>query len=248
MNNPDRNKDTDFKASYVWAEFLCGQFAKTAIVFLRHDFGERYFNVVDSFGASATFIGYAFVASIILAEKDDGFVLALFLLCFVAMSGLHLILANRRSRSGRRWHSRYPGTSFLEFLAPGNVFFVQRWIEPFLTIFTGIAIGIINRPLGVWLVFSGICIAATEQMRAQRFRNRLLDMIDSQIETEQLSAAVFEQKQPKETEGFVLPIPKYYTPEQRRAVYVGMSQLDPALQAMMDESTVTTGRREPQIT
>lgn len=239
----------DPKLAYAAVEFICGQFAKTVIVFLRHDFGERYFNVIDSFGSTLTFIGFAVVAGVVLASENDGLVLGLFLFGFIGMSLFHLFLAKQRDRSGRRWHSRYPGTSYLAFIAPGNVFFVQRYLEPILAIILGFALAVINRPLGVWFVFSGFCIAATEQIAAQRFRNRLLDAIDAQIEAEQLGEAIAGNKNPYETEGFVFPIPNYYTDEQRTALYKGMTKLDPSLQAMIDETTTATSDKEaePQL-
>ncbi len=151
----------DPQKAYALAEFLCGQFAKTTIVFLRHDFGERYFNIFDSLGSSVTLIGFAVVAGLVFQEKDGGYPLGFFLLCFIVASFVHIQLVKHRNRRGRRWHSRYSGTSYLGFLSRRDPFFVQRWIEPYLCFFLGAIVYMLNRPLGVWLAFSGFCIALT---------------------------------------------------------------------------------------
>lgn len=226
----------DSSKSYAAAEFLTGQFAKTLIVFFRYDFGERYFNVLDSFGASLTFIFVIGIASFFLGSDYDNYIVGLFLLGFVVISLLHLAIAKQRSREGRRWHSRYNGTSYLAFLSPENVFFVQRYVEPILAILVGFGLLFFNKPLGFWFIFAGFSIAATEQIAAQRFRNKMLDAIDSQIEAEHLGDAVSGKKKAHETEGFVLPVPSYYTEDQRQDIYNGITQLDPALEALISES------------
>ena len=247
QNNQQQKADSfaDPKTAYALAEFLCGQFAKTLIVIFRHDFGERYFNVVDTVGSSATFAGFAVVALILLAEANDGYIVGFFLLGFIAVSISHLFVAGQRDRQGRRWHSRYAGTSYLAFLAPGNVFFVQRYIEPFVALLGGSFLYSINKPLGIWVAFSGICIAITEQLAAQRFRNKFLDTVDAQIEAENLGEAIAGKKDATETEGYILPIPTYYSDERRAELYDGMKKLDPALQAMIDDADAAKKELEP---
>ena len=231
----------DPRTAYNAAEFFCGQFAKTLIVFFRHDFGERYFNIVDSFGASLTFLIFAGIAGILIASSYDDAAIGLFFVGFIAMCILHLFLAKQRDRAGRRWHSRYTGTSYLAILAPGHDFFVKRYVEPFLAVFAGAGIFYFNHPLGMWFVIAGLCIAVVEQLGAQRFRNRMLDAIDSQIEATYLSEAISGQTVAAQTDGFVLPVPTYYNSEQRTALYNGMLRLDPTLEAMIEETEANNG-------
>lgn len=244
------------KNAFAFAEFLIGQFAKTIVVFLRQDFGARYFNVSDFLGSMATFAVYTFLFLMFFAGKtgnkrpgdnsDDGTILGLFFLGFIAMSIYHQYIASRRERSGRRWHSRYAGTSFFSFLYPTDIYIVQRYIEPILAVIAGYAAyNYLNQPLGLWLVFAGLCLGAIEQFQAARSRNRLLDAIDAQIEAQNLGAALAGNKTAEETEGFVLPVPSYYSTAQRRALEDGMTRLDPALQAILD---VPESEAEPKST
>lgn len=231
----------DFRVAYAFAEFICGQFAKTIEVFFRHDFGERYFNIINLYGSSFTFGLYAIFAGTLLAGEGEGKeILGLFLFGFIIVGIVHQLKAVAMKRKGRRWHSRYPGTSYLASVLNLSPYIIQRYIEPTIAIAAGYLLyNTLNRPLGLWLVFAGLCLAATEQINAARVRNRILDAIDAQIEAQNIGAAIAGNKTPEQTEGFVLPVPSYYSEQQRKTLVDGMIRLDPALAAIMDTPEAT---------
>jgi hypothetical protein len=248
---------------FALVEFLAAQFAKTIVVFFRWDFGERYFNISDFLGSVFTFLIVAGVILFILASgrggeiareaggaEQNSWALIIFLICFLVMSLYHRFIAWLQKQGGRhRWHSRYPGTSFLRVLTVlpfVNTYTVQRFIEPVIAIVAGSIIFSLTQPLGAWLIFAGLCLAATENFAYRRARNRLLDTIDAQIESKHLGDAISGTKTIKETEGFVLPVPTYFSKTQRARLAEGMRQLDPGLQAIMD--VPEEGRPTSEIT
>lgn len=259
---PDLNRPSSFgdpRIAYALAEFFCGQFAKTIVVFLRCDFGERYFNFSDLVGSTLTFAIYGGVILFVLAtgrgsdtvrqyggSKDQSAtVLAWFLGCFLLMSIFHRLISSVQKISGRRWHSRYAGTSYLRFLTAlpfVTTYTVQRFIEPVLAIIAASVVGMLSPILGLWLGFAGLSLAATEHLQHRRARNRVLDAIDSQIEAEQIGNAIAGNKTPQQMDGFVLPVPRYFSEQQRETLRKGMARLDPALQAIMDTPNKTEAK------
>ncbi|HEX8474589.1 MAG TPA: hypothetical protein VF666_11190 [Pyrinomonadaceae bacterium] len=242
---------TDPRSIFALVEFLASQFAKTIVVFFRCDFGERYFNISDFFGASLTFMIYAGAVLLFLPTNtrgaefagnpaNSGQALGVFFLCFLLMSIYHRLAALIQKLGGRsRWHSRYGGTSYLRILTAlpfVGIYFVQRFVEPLIALVVGSILFNLSPPLGAWFVFAALCLAATEQLAYTRARNRVLDAIDAQIEAEHLGEAISGTKTVKETEGFVLPVPTYFNRGQRWRLTKAMRQLDPALQSIMDAS------------
>lgn len=256
MTIPSRPDDRpsslgDPRRAYAFAEFICGQFAKTIVVFLRCDFGERYFNVSDLLGSTFTFAIYGGIILLVLAtgrggetarhytggEESASTVLAVFLGCFLVMSIFHRVVSSVQNISGRRWHSRYAGTSYLRFLTAlplVSTYTVQRFVEPAIAIAAGFGVGTVSPLLGVWFVFAGFGLAVTEHLQYTRGRNRILDAIDAEIESSQIAAAIAGDKTASQTEGFVLPVPRYFSKTQRETLMQGMKRLDPALQAIID--------------
>lgn len=258
--------------AYALAEFFLGQFAKTIIVFFRYDFGERYFNVADMLGSTATFIGIGFfivLASEAIDNKGDAIAFTAFLIGFLAMSILHRILAWQYKKIRPHWHSRYSGTSFVslfidrfetsreiaysfvQFFGVPERYIIQRYIEPGIAFFASIPFFfIINRPLGVWLMVSSMSLAVTEWLAGARSRDRILDAIDAQIESQNLNKVIAGETNPAQTDGFVLPVPSYYEDwrrgAERQTLYEGMTKLDPTLQAMMKSSENIHDTIEPK--
>lgn len=262
---------TDPRFAFAVTEFILGQFAKTITVFFRHDFGERYFNVVDILGSSFTFVligGFITVLSEGLsgrgrttgstieaaAQNNEARVLTLFLLGFLAMSILHRVLAWHSKKKRPHWHSRYSGTSHLSAIMPAPVhdliekqvapfigiserYLVQRFIEPFIAVFAGGFISaLVNPPLGAWITFAGLSLAAVEWIDNARANNRILDAIDAQIEAQYLGEAIkgTSQINASATSGFVLPVTPNLPAVAQQSLAEGMSRLDPALEAILD--------------
>lgn len=188
--------------------------------------------------------------------------LGAFFIGFLVMSVIHQVAAWFSVRLRPRWHSRYSGTSFitqfliyaprsyvsmpedpvfrlviktLTLLIPDPVFFVKRYAEPAISVGLGFFIALnLNEQLGLWLIFAGLCLAVHEHLQAMHDRDRILDVLDAQIEANNLTAAIAGDKTPQETEGFVLPVPSFFDQKQRENLRIGMMRLDPVLQSILD--------------
>ena len=233
QQRPDAYSDP--RTIFALVELLAAQFAKTIVVFLRWDFGERYFNISDFLGSAFTFLIVAGVLLFWLASGSGGkaaqqvgsadyseWVLGIFFLCFFIISLYHRLIAwLQRATGRRRWHSRYPGTSYLRFLTAlpfVSTYTVQRFVEPALAIVAGSLIYAFAPPLSAWFIFAGLCLAMTENFAYRRARNRVLDALDAEIEGEHLD-------EPEESA----------TVSNRHEVSSDRQEgLDPALQAILD--------------
>lgn len=225
QNNSSPMQETSLRGrqALVVAENLAATVALLVLVFLRHSFGERYFSLFGIYGKLATyglFLLLAFKAS----EQLDTLPLGIFFFASFAACLWHSFKIWLRNHRGERWHTRYSGTSWLAAFLPINPFTVQRWIEPILTVFAGVMLASFNEALGGWLVFAGTCLGVTEALSAARFRTMILDAQDKDIEARHLRDALIEQKGPKHTEGFVIPVAGL-KPAQREGVFNSLTSL-----------------------
>ena len=220
----------EFQKVLNYTQMIVRVFSVTVEVFLRHSFGERYLNIFNCYGAVILLaVGYQFFG------REEP-LLWLYALAFILMCIVHRVSIWRRKKKGMRWHSRYAGTSydFWQFL-PFKQYTIQRYFEPALVLLLGFLIfNIFADPLGGWLVVSALSLAVSAQIDAARFRNQVLDVMDSQIESEQLNAAVVELKDPSQTEGFYVPVSlNNYSPAQRASFADAMRRIDPKLRDIM---------------
>lgn len=232
--NPFEN---DFKTAMNYAQLAVRLFSMTAEVFLRHSFGERYFNLFSMCG-SCVLLGVA-------SQFPGQQLMPFFFVAFLVMCVVHRIAIFKRGRQGVRWHSRYAGTSYGFWQAlPFRQHTIQLYFEPALILGVGFLVFNISArgdALGLWLMFSGICLAASGQMDAFRVRSQILDVIDNQIESEHLNASVVEMKDPSRTEGFSVPVSlNQYTPAQRVSFADAMRRIDPTLRNIMSDTAPET--------
>lgn len=211
------------RAALAAAEALAGTIAQTVEVFLRGNFGERYFSIMGIYSKVvlyAVLLLIAFNASSQLETFPLGvYFFAAFLACL-----WHQFVIYRRSRQGKRWHSRYPGYSHLTAILPLDHAVIQRWVEPLLCVVAGSLLTPFNQALGAWIMFAGMCLGVTEALAEARFRTILLDAIDKDIESRNMRAVLIEQKDAKQTEGFVIPVGKM-KPQQRESILNGLTSL-----------------------
>lgn len=226
----------EFQKVLNYAQVVVRLFSVTIEVFLRHSFGERYLNIFTTYGAVLLLAVITQMPSFLGGEKS---LLWLYALAFILMCIVHRITIYRRKKNGVRWHSRYAGTSydFWKFL-PFQQYNIQLYFEPLLAFIAGLLISnFIRDGLGGWLMVSALCLAISGQIDAARFRNQVLDVMDSQIESEQLNAAVVELKDPSQTEGFSVPVSlNNYSPTQRVSFADAMRRIDPSLRGMMSDT------------
>jgi hypothetical protein len=224
---------TDFKTGMAIAEMIAGFFAQTVEVFSRHNFGERYFSFLGVFGKVASYLVLLLLWGWAKSYKESNF-LGLFFLGSFLMTLYHQIAIFHRNKSGILWHSRSSGVSYLSYFIPNidfyfvttDEFFLKRVVEPVFFVALGFFIAAtVEQSLGIYLIFAGISLSTREALAATRFREKILDAIDAQIESKNLREAIVGQKKAEETDGFVFPVPQNYNQNQRESLFSGLSRI-----------------------
>lgn len=246
MNNGGQQQSQlgfpSFRVGMMITELVMGFFSQTVEVFLRHDFGERYFSFLGIFGSFVTY-GILLFLGLTAAQTQGGFFLGAFFLISFVMCLVHHWQIYQRNQKGIAWHSRYAGTPWLlEALPQASPYVVKRWIEPVLVIGLGFFFSIIEAPLGAWLIFAGLSLAAREQIAASRIRERVLDAIDADIEARQMRAAIIEQKKPQQTEGFEFPVSQALKEGFRERLVRNLTQMYENI--IVPNQTNTDGKQE----
>jgi len=88
-------------------------------------------------------------------------------------------------KRGVRWHTKSRGISYLSKILPLPESIIQRFVEPILCFVVGIfSVPIISLPLGIWLIVSGVALAAHESAIHEMQLNNMLDQLDGIVEGE----------------------------------------------------------------
>ena len=186
------------------------------LMLIRTDFGERYLStpVMALYIAALCVIGNIGNSNAV----HWGFT---GLLAFMMV--YHLFCVWNRNRKNIRWHSRYDGNVFILFrILPVSQAAIKLWVEPFFAILISSLLVVaastvenINldteslrqQPtstfISFWFVLAAPFMVLLEKLQQSAARDRMLDVIDSQIEVEQMNDAL-EGEPAKETEGFVV--------------------------------------------
>ena len=176
-------------------------------VIVRRNFGERYFSIVSFVLAMAMFAG----GGVFLDGGRIGLHVC-FAIVALVMGVWHQLEIVRRNRRGEVFHSYYDGDSFQWFY---RVFGednsnVARFWEPLLVFLLGFLLSVMFRQSNFiqWTALGSFALFVKATIEYDVWRHRVLDVIDSQIESKNMQAAV-EGKKPKETQGFqICGIPK----------------------------------------
>jgi len=195
----------------VYAQLLynIGQFALLSFsisveVFLRYDFGERYLKPI------AALLGFGWIYLIYIAYGDyqDGAkALLYFGYTFLAVGALHIVWIQVRNQLGQKWHSKSSGVPWapLTWIAPsrGSLFLL---IEPGIVITVGLfAVASGQQLLGQYLLVAACALFGKCLIERSHHRQKLLDAIDSQIESEMFTEALKGKASPRKAKGFVVP-------------------------------------------
>lgn len=196
-------------------------------VFFRKDMGERYFTAWNVFVGWVLLAGIGVLQRFLLAPgrydyygrfypKDEWgatewapyIALGVWALLFTLLANEQRHAVIRRYNKGIRWHSGNCGIRRLPL-----PYVIEKGI-PFVV---GIALALALRlyMLGGLMVLSGIVSIALRYYEALKFRERLLDIIDGQIEQENLAKVVKDRLKPEQTEGLQAPLPAYVSDEFR---------------------------------
>jgi hypothetical protein len=223
-------------------------------VFLHRRFGERYLNVATIMLAAiylALFSTIAGLLGFMSANSALGFFLLHgFATLFLLVTFAHWLAILWRSRKGERWHSYSAGLPlpFWRFL-PVREETVVLYVEPALVFLLGFLFRLFATSFGEFLVLAGASLFVKGQLLRWRMRQRVLDVIDGQIEQAHLAAALVEDRPARETEGFVVYGAALGRQDRsrREAVAVAMGSLDPELSRMLEaqkEQALSAGRTE----
>lgn len=178
------------------AKIILGWASVTLEVFVRRDFGERYFNLVRvMIGAVfiqvtlafSNFWGDTSVAFGIRPPAEEITVNRWFVLSYMGLSAVHLARIWWRNNIAHiPWHSYSRGDSWLGFLIPltgGRMsdWFLYRIVEPLICASVAWFLFPVDSFTRGWLVFASFALFVHNNMIYSAQRNRWLDLMDSQI-------------------------------------------------------------------
>ncbi len=159
-------------------------------VFLRYDFGERYFSWVRFIMAASilSVISYlAYYTAIIGRDPDAGFSvpLTLFTVAFLIAGGIQRWRIRLRYLAGEPWHSKSTGVPRLYEWTGIDDWSLYLWWEPILCFVAAFLVGFFVEPLTGWVIGIGAFSLLTKnQIFYYAQRARILDLIDARLESQ----------------------------------------------------------------
>ena len=232
----------DFKTVTALAQMFFAVFSTTLVVFLRYRFGERYLKSwLFVFAFLLIMLGSVFGGNVAAgagyesnATLGSG-ALVLYAWAFVFLGIWHIASGILRRRRGERWHSRCPGISHLMRILPFNLYITQRFVEPIFGAALGALIAAtLSAPLGAFMIWSAYALFIVETINASAMRNRVLDLLDRQIEAEEEAAVLVQGKPLAETKGFTVFGAESMSQEARADLAGATSRLEPELQDLVE--------------
>lgn len=183
------------RLAYAIVTTILGWISLTIEVFLRYNFGERYFSIIRAFMAMQV-AGLYFLICTLLKEADpqapfstDAF--SGFLVVFIGLAAIHLLAIRIRRWRGVMWHSRSFGVSWFSFLLWRWDWLFYRFIEPGAVFILGYVVyHNIDQPLGLWLCLASVALAMKNNLSYLMELERMFDMIDPQIEQAHMQEAM----------------------------------------------------------
>ena len=145
---------------------------------------------------------------------------------------IHQRLAMRRRKQNIRWYSRSSGLFWPIWGRvrgadkPGRV---ESVYEPALCAIPGIVLLASGVLYGLVLLMAAVAIIVKGQIEMNVFRERLLDMVDQQIESEHMSKALSGQSSPEETEGLVMPGAGTWSPSEQETIAAAYKKVEEQL-------------------
>lgn len=187
----------DAKTLIALLLFIFGFFSRTVEVFIRKDFGERYFSYTRLVMSFALINFFTFMSSTV-NPLTRGIVISGGLLgfsyLFLAVGGYHkFVMIMRAYRGDYSIHSYEFGTQWAiwERLFPRDGFFQKmfpvftyRFVEPAFVFFVGAVIAGFDTALGQYIMFSAFCLFMGMLTFYRMELTRFLDQNDAQLVAE----------------------------------------------------------------
>lgn len=177
------------QSSFPWGRMIemifglvVGAGAASSEVFLHRRFGSRYLGVQ----ASAVFLIVPMFAGTFPEDSPEP------LIGFLAVYLLMVIIARidiwKRRRKRDLEHSYYNGWPFLlRSTALRYEYFFKQVIEPILVFGVAAIIAPLNRPLGLYLLFSLFCLFFKTFHMNEQYQRQLMDADDALMEQQSLA-------------------------------------------------------------
>ena len=201
MSERDPKTRDPIAAGRALAVIITGYFSLSIEVFLRWNFGERYFSVVRVF-----FGGLVMAVLAVFPFLGGGASKFYWGLagCYLVLSIIHLVRIWLRNRAGVVWHSQSFGVPLLGYLLPGvNDWTLYRFIEPAISFALAVIASRFDRVTSNWLFLASVSLLVHNQMVYSEQRNRWLDAMDASIEAETFSnPSAFIGRRKQESHGF----------------------------------------------
>lgn len=147
------------------------------------------FGGMDSFSSLASFDG-----------SNTSKALALFAWAMLIFGVVQRRMRWNDLKSGVRLHTYARGVPWLAKFVPLSENIVQRFIDPAVCFLFGLVVLLLSRPLGMWLIFSGLALYMVEQYVYEKQLEQHLDTLDGLVDSEVQGENVqhFEGAQPEQ--------------------------------------------------
>ncbi len=178
---------------------LCLFPALPVIIFLRKKPGYRFLSPIKILVIFALLLGLAAFS----ATSGGGATVAILTVFAWATFITGLVKRNLRWREIKRgisWHSYSRGVSWLSYVLPMSDSSVKRWVEPLVVLAIGFLLMFAFRWFGLYLMVAAFCLFAFEAYDYEQSINRMLDTLDSLVDSEVMSENVAYYSQPNPTQ------------------------------------------------
>lgn len=166
-------------------------------VFLHTRFGQRYLSVEIAIVVSTLCAAMILIPSPFFKLLGG---------LFPVLAAVHLIAAALRARRGIHIHSRYTGEPhffwwYLRRWVPIDEIVVKRWLEPGLLLILAFIMHYVDPVFAPFLAGCGVSLAIRVSLEYRRWRERLLDMLDAQLEAELMNESIKQGQDSRDVRG-----------------------------------------------
>ncbi len=220
------------------------------LVFLRRQFGERVASdlcVACGFSWFCYWL-YTAVRVRVFPLLPEPRLTLFFLYELSALTTFHLanIWLRRKGPAGIHTHATGRPWDFWRFLGLNDMT-LQRYIQPIACLLVALGLTRMDRFLAYWIMVGSVAVFVEEQLARFQMRRRVLDVIDSRIESQTLYGRVQDRISPRPVAGKESPVIEITEPSRRRTGKLKnfTARLDPELRKML-EPTPETEKEKPK--
>lgn len=223
MQGQQQSRASYYASSKALVIIVMEFFSRSVEVFIRKDFGVRYFDMLGASGSALTLFIVVMIAAFQFGEdmQAGNVILGLYLLAYVVMAIIHIQLAKYRKEMIHSW---YPGTPLLYSWLFKDMAWpkieehhCKLYLEPLAVFLVSLPVAVLSPQLSVWLTLSALFMFARGQRALRASREKYLDMVDAQIEADALANVIKGIKQPCEAKG--VECWGAFTPEQQDYIF-----------------------------